>query len=109
MYRVFHYFWPKFRKTVEMQRYWFQQDGARLHTAKIVQEWLGEKFGEKFMDKSKWPPRSPDLNPCDFYLWGHLKQLVYYPLPKTIDELKANIRREIKKINVEILKNTFKN
>jgi hypothetical protein len=24
-----------------------------------------------------WPPRSPDLNPLDFYLWGHLKTLVY--------------------------------
>jgi hypothetical protein len=23
-----------------------------------------------------WPPRSPDLNPLDFYLWGHLKTLV---------------------------------
>ncbi|GFW73585.1 uncharacterized protein TNCV_1540401 [Trichonephila clavipes] len=22
-----------------------------------------------------WPPRSPDLNPCDFWLWGHLRQL----------------------------------
>jgi hypothetical protein len=24
-----------------------------------------------------WPPRSPDLNPLDIYLWGHLKALVY--------------------------------
>jgi hypothetical protein len=24
-----------------------------------------------------WPPRSPDLDPLDFYLWGHLKSLVY--------------------------------
>jgi hypothetical protein len=23
------------------------------------------------------PPRSPDVNPLDFYLWGHLKTLVY--------------------------------
>jgi hypothetical protein len=23
-----------------------------------------------------WPPRSPDLNSLDFYLWGHLKTLV---------------------------------
>ena len=29
-----------------------------------------------------WPPRSPDLNPLDFYLWGHLKALVYAtPVP----------------------------
>jgi hypothetical protein len=24
-----------------------------------------------------WPPRSPDLNPWDMYLWGHIKSLVY--------------------------------
>jgi hypothetical protein len=24
-----------------------------------------------------WPPRSPDLSPLDFYLWGHLATLVY--------------------------------
>jgi hypothetical protein len=23
------------------------------------------------------PPRSPDLTPLDFYLWGHLKAVVY--------------------------------
>ncbi len=59
------------------------------------------------MDKKKWPPRSPDLNPCDFYLWGYLKSVVYNPLPKTLDELKANIEREIKKISKETLKKVF--
>ncbi|KAG8260294.1 hypothetical protein J6590_100220, partial [Homalodisca vitripennis] len=24
-----------------------------------------------------WPPWLPDLTPIDFYLWGHMKQLVY--------------------------------
>jgi hypothetical protein len=24
-----------------------------------------------------WPPRSPDLNPLDLYLWEHLRTLVY--------------------------------
>ncbi|KAJ8977357.1 hypothetical protein NQ317_009554 [Molorchus minor] len=23
------------------------------------------------------PPRSPDLNPCDFFIWGDLKRKVY--------------------------------
>ena len=34
---------------------------------------------------------------------------MYNPLPKTIEELKVNIEREIKKINKEILKSTFVN
>ena len=56
-----------------------------------------------------WPPRSPDLNPCDFYLWGHLKALVYNPIPKTLDDLKANIAREIQQIPKNILKSTIEN
>jgi hypothetical protein len=24
-----------------------------------------------------WPPRSPDFNPLDFYVWVHRKALVY--------------------------------
>ena len=45
-----------------------------------------------------WPPRFKDLIPCDYYLWGHLKSVVYNPIRSTIDELKAKIEREIKKI-----------
>jgi hypothetical protein len=26
-----------------------------------------------------WPPRSPDVTPCDFFLRGHVKDLVYVP------------------------------
>lgn len=103
------FFWPKQLRTAEYKKYYFQQDGASPHKATIVQNWLKSKFHDKFVDKKKWPPRSPDLNPCDFFLWGYLKSLVYNPLPKTLDDLKANIEREIKKINVQIFKSTFEN
>ena len=101
------FFWPKVLRTADYKKYYFQQDGATPHTATAVQEWLGEKFGSKFIRKDKWPPRSPDLNPCDFYLWGHLKQVAYNPLPKTLDDLKANLEREIKKISPDDLKKVF--
>lgn len=26
-----------------------------------------------------WPPRSPDLTPCDFFLWGYIKDFAYKP------------------------------
>ena len=103
------FFWPKLLNTLDYKKYYFQQDGATPHTADIVQSWLSEKFGKKFLDKKKWPPRSPDLNPCDFYLWGYLKSVVYNPLPKTLVDLKQNISREIEKIPKEILKSTFFN
>jgi hypothetical protein len=34
-----------------------------------------------------WPPRSPDLTTADFYLWGHLKSVVYAQWCSTRDEL----------------------
>jgi len=102
-----NFFWPKVLDTADYKKYHFQQDGATPHTAMAVQTWLGERFGKKFIDKNLWPPRSPDLNPCDFFLWGHLKQVVYNPLPKTLDDLKANLEREIKKISPDKLNDVF--
>ena len=66
-------------------------------------------MNDKFIDKKKWPPRSPDLNPCDFYLWGILKARVYSPLPKTLDQLNVNIDREIKNIKPDVLNRVIKN
>jgi hypothetical protein len=65
--------WPKLLKTCGYWDFYFQQDGAPAHTAKTIQNWLKSKFGQKFVTKEMWPPRSPDLNPCDFYLWGYLR------------------------------------
>ena len=90
-----NFFWPKHNKVENHLSYYFQQDGATSHTSNIVQEWLKSKFGDFFLDKTKWLPRSPDMNPCDFFLWGYLKERAYCPLPKTIDESKLNIEREI--------------
>jgi hypothetical protein len=85
------------------KKFYVQKDGASSHTAEVVQTWLRGQFGKFFIDKKICPPRSPDLNPCDFYLWGHLKALVYYPL----DDLKTNVAREIRKIPAESLKKRF--
>lgn len=107
MLRIF--FWPKHLRTESYKNYYFQQDGATPHTADLVQEWLSSKLLDKFIDKTQWPPRSPDLNPCDYFLWGYLKSKVYNPLPKNLNDLKSNIEREIKKINREMLKSTMLN
>jgi hypothetical protein len=49
---------------------------------------LKETFGRKFISfkpDKVWPPHSPDLNPLDFFLWGHN---VYNPKPDTLEQLK---------------------
>ena len=50
-----------------------------------------------------WPPRSPDLSMCDFYLWGFLKSRVYAAKPRTLEELKTAIHENIQEIGEEIL------
>ena len=39
----------------------------------------------------QWPPRSPDLNPLDFFLWEHLKSLVYTTPIENLHDLRNRI------------------
>jgi hypothetical protein len=49
-------------------------------------------------------PRSPDATPCDFFLWGYVKDQVYVPpLPASIPELKVGIRTAIETISADML------
>jgi hypothetical protein len=102
-----NFFWQRHCHMPSFQKYYFAQDGATPHTANAVQNYLKSKFSKRFFDKSMWPPRSPDLNPCDFFLWGYLKDRVYDPMPESLDSLKSNIEREFKKISKDMLKSVF--
>ena len=43
----------------------------------------------------EWPPRYPDLTPCDFCFWGYLKQVFMPGPPRNLDELEARICDEL--------------
>jgi hypothetical protein len=75
---------------IDMSEVWFMQDGARPHRTEQVLQLLNDHFGEKViaLDSARimgegidWPTYSPDLNPCDFFLWGYLKDKVYAQKP----------------------------
>lgn len=100
------------RKDIGINTIWFQQDGATPHTAGKVLDWLRKTFGRNFISfksDTVWPPHSPDLSPLDFFLWGHLKDNVYNPKPDTIEQLKAAIRREMRKITPAMCANVLEN
>ncbi|GFW07589.1 DUF4817 domain-containing protein [Trichonephila clavipes] len=62
------------------RRMWFQQDGAPSHYARHVREHLDRTFPNRWIGCGgpvAWPPRSPDLSPLDFLLWGAMKGLVH--------------------------------
>ena len=50
----------------------------------------------------EWPAVSPDLTPCDFFLWGYLKAEVYKHRPQTPKALKDAIREEVAAIPSEM-------
>ena len=79
---------------------WFQQDGATCHTANETMNLL-KKFGESIISRNgpvNWPPRSCDVTPLDFFLWGYVKSLCYANRPRTINALQRNIERVIAEI-----------
>ncbi|XP_076545898.1 uncharacterized protein LOC143305599 [Osmia lignaria lignaria] len=88
---------------------WFQQDGAPAHTAASTMQLLHEFFGDQIISRGLWPPRSPDLTPPDFFLWGTLKCQVYANNPRTLEELKENIQKSILEITEDTLKKVFEN
>jgi hypothetical protein len=58
---------------------------------------LKEIFGERIISRNLLTPRSPDLTPTDFYLWGEPKSAVYRDRLRTLNELKTAITAFIKK------------
>jgi len=70
------------------QRMIFQHDGAPPHFTRTVREHLNSTYPEWIGRGGRipWPPRSPDLNPIDFFVWGFLKSLVYSQEVHTVEE-----------------------
>ena len=64
-------------------------------------------FGKRVISGNLWPPRSSDLTPPDSYFWGKLKGLVYADNPRSINDLKNNIRQVIADIRCEELHQVF--
>ncbi|GFW50872.1 uncharacterized protein TNCV_3591541 [Trichonephila clavipes] len=89
----------------DVQELWFQQDGATCHTARATIDLLKDTFGDRLISRFEpvnWPPRSCDLTPLDYVLWGYVKSLVYADKPQTLDHLEDNIRRVIADMDVQI-------
>ncbi|GFT39835.1 uncharacterized protein TNCV_4869831 [Trichonephila clavipes] len=100
---------PGFHKDWEL---WFQQDCATCHTARATIDLLKDTFGDRLISRFgpvNWPPRSCDLTPLDYFLWGYVKSLVYADKPQTLDHLKDNIRRVIADIRPQMLEKVIEN
>ncbi|GFW07674.1 uncharacterized protein TNCV_3918071 [Trichonephila clavipes] len=96
----------------DVQELWFQQDGATCHTARATIDLLKDTFGDRLISRFgpvNWPPRSCDLTPLDYFLWGYVKSLVYADKPQTLDHLEDIIRRVIADIRPQMLGKVIEN
>ncbi len=100
------------RRRIPLSRTWFQQDGATAHIRNDVLTLLRQKFPGRLISRNcdfVWPPRSPDLTPPDFFLWGHLKSKVYQGKPRDLEALKTAITKHIGAISRETLEKVMEN
>ncbi|GFU11574.1 putative DD41D transposase [Trichonephila clavipes] len=96
----------------DVQELWFQQDGATCHTAHATIDLLKDTFGDRLISRFgpvNWLPRSCDLTPLDYFLWGYVKSLVYADKPQTLDHLEDNIHRVIADIRPQMLEKVIEN
>lgn len=73
---------------------WYMHDGAPAHFSAAVREYLNNVYPDRWVGRGgpqPWPARSPDLNSLDFFLWGHVKSLVYTTPINTLEELQERI------------------
>lgn len=92
----------------QRQNLYFQLDGAPAHNSLIVRNFLNVNFPMKWIGRNSplepWPPRSPDITPCDFFLWGYLKNKVYATRPRNRQELCIRIRQACQEITPQTLR-----
>ena len=88
----------------------FQQDGAPPHWGSYVRRFLDATFPNRWIGRdgpTPWPPRSPDITPLDFLLWGFVKDKVFStPIPDTTN-LNARITDAFAAITKDMLGNTL--
>jgi len=89
----------------------FQQDGAPPHYLGEVREYLNTRFPGRWIGRATpiaWLPRSPDLTPLDFFLWGFVNDRVFVPvLPANVVELRTRITAAVAKVTPEILRSVW--
>lgn len=94
----------------EVRNCWFQQDGAPPHNARPSVQYLNEHFPNSWIGTRgpvAWPPRSPDITPMDFFLWGYIKNWVYKHNFNNLQELRNCVEDAFNSITQEMLTNAI--
>lgn len=84
---------------------WFMQDGAPAHTARRVVAVMDDQFRNRWIGNNspvvRWPARSPDLNPLDFYAWPTISNMVHTKVYRARQELQEAIVQACRDLSFE--------
>ncbi|GFU57190.1 transposable element Tc3 transposase [Trichonephila clavipes] len=108
---ITNFFIPELNNN-DVQELWFQPDGATCHTARATINLLKDTFDDRLISRFgpvSRSPRSCDLTPLDYFLWGYVKSLDCTDKPQTLDHLEDNIRRVIADIRPQMLEKVIEN
>lgn len=91
---------------------YFQQDGAGPHNAIVVRDILDRRFPGSWIGSNgpvRWPPRSPCLNPLDYFLWGFAKNSIYNTPIESEEQLRDKIINFFRTIDPECIRRATSN
>ena len=92
------------RKVSGATSFIFHMDNARSHTSNTTCEYMSEHG----LRRMPHPPYSPDLAPCDFFLFGYVKTHLVGSEFATKDEALTKINAILMDIPQETLIGTFR-
>ena len=74
-------------------------DGAPANYSTMAREWVSHAFNGRWIGRlgelAEWPARSPDMTPCDHFLWGYVKDETFKLATENLKELKDAILLEL--------------
>lgn len=94
---------PWIRRNYDPFKVMLVQDSAPAHGAKKVQDFLKENL-PLMVPKDIWPSSSPDLNVCDYWLFGVIEGKSNVTSHSSVNSLKAAIRRAFRNLDPEDVK-----
>ena len=81
---------------------YYQHDRALPRFNQVVKQYLNHIFPNRWIGSGSaqnWPPRSPDLYPLNYHVWGYIKAMVYAHKVNTREELFQRILSAARRIN----------
>jgi len=70
---------------------------------------MSYQFPERREGGKLWPPHSPDINPCNIFLWGFLKEKVFQRRPENVVQLRAHIVKLCRELSEDLCRKVVMN